>query len=106
MSKRLTTNVRRPAAIEILVDGVPVTAYEGESLATVLLAAGRSAFSRDPSGRLRSPYCNMGVCFDCMIVVELEARTAACARALLRLSLECRCLSPKSASLRLERSRL
>lgn len=81
MSRRLTVDVTRPAPIEIVVDGVPVTAYEGESLATVLLAAERFVFSRDASGRARSPFCNMGVCFDCMIFIESEEtprRVRAC----------------------------
>jgi hypothetical protein len=39
--------------------------------------------SRDSSGRARSPYCNMGVCFDCMVAVEdpanvLPSRVRAC----------------------------
>lgn len=81
MSKRLSGNVARPAPIEILVNGAPVTAYEGESLATVLLAAGNLTLSRDASGRPRSPFCNMGVCFDCMVDVEFEgavSRLRAC----------------------------
>ena len=86
MSTRLTADVTRPAPIEILVDGVAVTAYEGESLATVLLAADRFAFSRDASGRPRSPFCNMGVCFECMTMIESGdtwRRVRACLTAVL-----------------------
>lgn len=70
MSKRVTTNVVRAAPVEILVNGIAVTAYEGESLATALIASGTLVMSRDASGRPRSPFCNMGVCFDCMVMVE------------------------------------
>lgn len=70
MSQRIHEGVSRPAPVDIYVNGVPVVAYEGESLATALLAAGVQVFSRDSSGRARSPYCNMGVCFDCMVVIQ------------------------------------
>lgn len=70
MSKRITKNVARPAPIDILVNGAAVSAYEGETLATALIASGTLIMSRDASGRPRSPFCNMGVCFDCMVTVE------------------------------------
>ena len=38
MSSRITKNVTRPPAITIQVNGRDVTAYEGESLATALIA--------------------------------------------------------------------
>ncbi len=35
--------------------------------------------SRDSFGRLRTPFCNMGVCFDCMVEVEdAPSRVRAC----------------------------
>lgn len=67
---RITANVRRPSPVTILVNGAAVTAYEGESLATVLIASGTLMFSRDASGRPRSPYCNMGICYECLVTVE------------------------------------
>lgn len=70
MSKRITENVVRPAAIRIFVNGTAVTSYEGETLATALIASGTLIMSRDASGRPRSPFCNMGVCFDCLVTVE------------------------------------
>lgn len=79
MSKRVTTNVVRPAPIEILVNGIAVPAYEGESLATALIASGTLIMSRDASGRPRSPFCNMGVCFDCMVTVEESTASQATA---------------------------
>jgi hypothetical protein len=67
---RITRNVSRPSPITVLVNGVAALAYEGESLATVLLASGVLVMSRDSSGRPRSPFCNMGICFECMVTVE------------------------------------
>ena len=73
MSNRITKNVARPAPIDIVVNGTAVSAYEGETLATALIASGTLIMSRDASGRPRSPFCNMGVCFDCMVTVEESA---------------------------------
>lgn len=70
MSSRITTSVRRPTPVIILVNGIEVTAYEGESLATALIASGTLVMSRDSSGRSRGAFCNMGVCFDCVVTVE------------------------------------
>jgi D-hydroxyproline dehydrogenase subunit gamma len=70
MSNRITKNVARPVPIDIIVNGTTVPAYEGETLATALIASGTLIMSRDASGRPRSPFCNMGVCFDCMVTVE------------------------------------
>lgn len=83
MSTRISEGVIKPTPVSIIVNGATVSAYEGESLATALIAAGVLIMSRDSSGRARSPYCNMGVCFDCMVAVEdptnaLPSRVRAC----------------------------
>jgi predicted molibdopterin-dependent oxidoreductase YjgC len=79
MSKRITIGVARPAPVSIFVNGKAIEAYEGESVLTALLAAGVLTMSRDSFGRLRTPFCNMGVCFDCMVEVEdLPSRVRAC----------------------------
>lgn len=91
MSKRITHGVARPAAVSILVNGKAVEAYEGESVLTALIAAGTLLMSRDSFGRARTPFCNMGVCFDCMIDVEDGAGVSSRVRA---------CLTPVRAGLR------
>ncbi len=73
MSLRITKNVTRPQAVTIQVNGRDVTAHEGETLATALIAADVLTMSRD-ADRPRSPYCNMGVCFDCLVEIEHEGR--------------------------------
>lgn len=70
MSQRMTKGVFRPEPVQILVNGRNVSAYEGESLATALLAAGTTVFTKDRLGRKRAPFCNMGVCYDCLVCVE------------------------------------
>lgn len=74
MSLRITKQVTRPQAVMIHVNGREVAAHEGESLATALIAAGVLTMSRDSQGRPRSPYCNMGVCFDCLVEIEDRGR--------------------------------
>jgi len=78
MSQRIAANVSRPPAMTIYINGREVSAYEGETLATALLAAGQLAMSRDDAlhaqeARLRAPFCNMGVCFDCMVEIADDA---------------------------------
>jgi NADH dehydrogenase/NADH:ubiquinone oxidoreductase subunit G len=91
MSKRITLGVARPAPINITVNGRPVETYEGESVLTALMAAGVVGMSRDSFGRLRTPFCNMGVCFDCMVEVEDVPNVSARVRA---------CLTPVRAGMR------
>ena len=78
---RLERGVTRPAPVEIEVDGARVEAFPGESLAAALLAAGVRAFRRTPSGEPRGPFCNMGVCFECVVTVDGEPGVRACATA-------------------------
>ena len=70
MCPRITTGVRRSTPVIILVNGIEVTAYEGESLATALIASGTLVMSRDSSGRPKGTFCNMGICYDCVVTVE------------------------------------
>jgi aerobic-type carbon monoxide dehydrogenase small subunit (CoxS/CutS family) len=53
------------------VDGVPVAAFPGETVATALLASGKRAFRHtEKRGEPRGIYCGMGVCFDCLVTVD------------------------------------
>ena len=78
VARRVTEHVQRPASVTIEVDGAPVTAYPGESLAAALLAAGRRTFGRTTGGAPRGPFCNMGICFDCAVDVDGVAGVRAC----------------------------
>lgn len=77
MSPRITNNVRRPSPVTILVNGRAVSAYEGESLATALMASGTLVMRRDAAGQPRAPFCNMGICFDCLVTVQETTPSAA-----------------------------
>jgi predicted molibdopterin-dependent oxidoreductase YjgC len=71
MTRRITGNVERGEAVVLTIDGRTVSAYAGETLATVLLAEGVTAFHRTRSGQPRAPYCNMGTCFECQVRVSV-----------------------------------
>jgi len=77
VARRLTSGVARGDRITLYIDDQPIAAYAGETLATALLAAGYLTFRHDRTGRPRGPYCNMGVCFDCLVRVD-DQRVRAC----------------------------
>ena len=53
------------------IDGERFAARAGDSVAAAMLAAGRTTCRTTPvSGAPRAPYCMMGVCFDCLAVVD------------------------------------
>lgn len=63
----------------IVVDGDPVDAVEGISLAAVLVGERRWSLRRNPvSGDARGPFCGMGVCFECEVTVDGRPEVRAC----------------------------
>jgi predicted molibdopterin-dependent oxidoreductase YjgC len=59
------------ATIAFTIDGAPATARPGDSVAAAMLAAGILACRETPvSGAARGPYCLMGVCFECLVVID------------------------------------
>jgi predicted molibdopterin-dependent oxidoreductase YjgC len=62
----------------VIIDGEPVEAFEGETVATVLLARGEVATRTTVKGEPRGVFCGMGVCFDCLVVVDGVPNTRAC----------------------------
>lgn len=52
--------------------------YLGETVATVLLAEGHLALRTTVGGLPRGVFCGMGVCFDCLVVVDDLPNTRAC----------------------------
>jgi D-hydroxyproline dehydrogenase subunit gamma len=70
-------DVARASAVQIRVNAALVDAVEGEMLAASLLAAGHVAFRRSPrAGQPRGPFCFMGTCQECVVVVDGERRPA------------------------------
>ena len=67
------------APVGVTIDGRPYTARAGDSVAATLLAAGTVHCRTTPvSGAPRAPYCMMGVCFDCLVVVDGVGNRQGC----------------------------
>ena len=76
MFKRLAESGQ---AVALTVDGRPVTARAGDTVAAALLASGIDRCRTTPvSGAPRAPYCLMGVCFDCLVTIDGVGSRQAC----------------------------
>ena len=82
-SRSASETLRVPGAAgrraTIAVDGRQVEALEGESLLAALWADGvRALHVTAIAGEPRGPLCGIGVCFDCLVVVDGRRSTRAC----------------------------
>lgn len=67
------------SVVTILFEGAPLAAREGDSVATALLAAGVKATRAHPvNDDPRWPYCLMGACFECLVMIDGEPSRQAC----------------------------
>lgn len=76
--RRLSNDTERPPPITIEINGESVEAFPGESVATAILSSGRRVFRNTPGGQPRAPFCNMGVCFDCVVTVNGVRNVRSC----------------------------
>jgi len=78
MFQRLPDAASAPV-VPITIDGEPVQARAGDTVAAALLAAGRATCRSTPvSGAPRGPYCMMGVCFECLVSVDGVGNRQGC----------------------------
>ena len=63
---------------DIEVDGRLIPAEAGQTVAAALIAAGITVFRHTPAGAPRGVFCGMGVCFDCLVMVDGLAEQRAC----------------------------
>lgn len=70
--------VSRGREVTVTLDGQPVTAYEGETLAAALLADRVGPFGHSRAGDPRAPLCNMGTCFECVLTVDGRPLVRSC----------------------------
>lgn len=75
---RIGSESQRGRPVTIWVDGNPVRAYMGETIAAALLAAGRRAWRQTLQGEPRGLFCGMGICFDCIVTVDGVNGVRAC----------------------------
>ena len=60
-------------------DGLPVRFLAGQTVGAALTAAGvRSWRTTRSTGRPRGLFCGIGICFDCLVVVDGRPNERAC----------------------------
>ena len=65
--------------IELSFEGQLIYAQRGETVAAALLAGGINTFRTTPgNGSERGPFCMMGVCFECLVVIDEQPNRQAC----------------------------
>ena len=58
-------------SVRIFVDGQPIKAVAGETVATALLANGFTIFRFSPRKQApRAPFCYMGTCQECVVRID------------------------------------
>lgn len=71
--------VERGRPLSFLFDDEPISAFEGETVAAALFAAGRRVLrTTSVTNSARGVFCGMGVCFDCLVIVDGELSRRAC----------------------------
>ena len=77
MFKRLENTTHNRVSVSI--NGQPVQVPEGETVAAAVLVHGLTSSRSTPvSGAPRAPFCLMGVCFECLMVIDGKANQRAC----------------------------
>lgn len=60
-------------------DGEPVTFNDGQTVGAALTAAGvRSWRTTRHAGRPRGLFCGIGICFDCLVIIDGRPNERAC----------------------------
>lgn len=78
MTRRLSGAPAVGAPIAFSFEGRRIAALTGDSLAAALTAAGEMACREARDGAVRGVFCGMGVCHDCLVVVDGRAAQRAC----------------------------
>ncbi len=67
------------AGFALRVDGAEVSAYDGDTIAAVLVRSGRVSWRRTRVGeRPRGLFCVVGACQDCLVTVDGVTGVRAC----------------------------
>jgi D-hydroxyproline dehydrogenase subunit gamma len=79
VDRRVHHGVERGRRFAIEVNGEKLIAYEGETIAAALIAAGWRSFRRtEKMKQPRGLYCGIGLCHDCMMIVNGVPNTRTC----------------------------
>lgn len=66
------------ATVQLTLDGEPITARPGDTVAAALLAHSGEATRQSAKGAERTAFCMMGVCFDCLVEVDGLPNSQGC----------------------------
>jgi sarcosine oxidase subunit alpha len=78
-NSNLLPEIQRGKPIHIMVDGKSINSFEGETVASALLAAGITTFRLSHKHQEpRSLYCGMGVCYECLVTINGYHAQRAC----------------------------
>lgn len=67
------------AKVSIVFEGKPLDVSEGETVLAAVMASGAEYNRTTPvKGKHRAGYCQMGVCFDCLMEIDGVPNQQAC----------------------------
>lgn len=78
IASRFLARPEKADMIEMTLDGEPLTARAGDTVAAALLAYSGGATRDTAHGAPRAAFCMMGVCFDCLVEIDGQPNTQAC----------------------------
>jgi predicted molibdopterin-dependent oxidoreductase YjgC len=65
--------------VTVTIEGQAVEVPAGETVAAAVLASGMGYTRTTPvSGSPRAPFCLMGVCYECLMVIDGQPNRRAC----------------------------
>ena len=64
--------------ISLSIDGKEVFAHQGDSVAAVLLEHSGDASRTTDKGSPRTPFCMMGICYECLVEIDGSQNEQAC----------------------------
>lgn len=65
--------------VTLQLNGQPLPARRGQTVAAAMLAAGQRVLRHTRrAGKPRGLFCAMGVCFDCVMIIDGKAGVRAC----------------------------
>ena len=62
--------------IKTYINGQESIAYEGETVLSILIAHNMKEISKNDHDQEIGPYCGMGICYCCMVVVDKHKKRA------------------------------
>lgn len=78
IASRFLTPPDPGVTVRLTLDGKPVLARAGDTVAAALLSHSGNASRQSTTGAPRTAFCMMGVCFDCLIEIDSQPNCQAC----------------------------